>query len=62
MGGLYQGSTYLQLDDVAYQHCSKWVNKKGRTHLLLALVIWQLPTHPARDGEQFLLQIEASNI
>ena len=30
----------------------------GRTHLLLALVIRPLTTHPFRDGEPFLLLIE----
>ena len=28
---------------------------RGRTHLLLALVIWPLTTHPFRDGAPFLL-------
>ena len=32
------------------------------THLLLALVIWPLTTHPFRDGAPFLLLIDASNI
>ena len=30
----------------------------GRTHLLLALVIWPLTTHPFRDGAPFLPLIE----
>ena len=34
----------------------------GRTHLLLALVIWPLTTHPFRDGAPFLLLIDTSNI
>ena len=29
----------------------------GRTHLLLALVIWSLTTHPFPDGAPFLLLI-----
>ena len=28
---------------------------RGRTHVLLALVIWPLTTHPFRDGAPFLL-------
>ena len=30
----------------------------GGTHLLLALAIWPLTTHPFRDGAPFLLLIE----
>ena len=28
---------------------------RGHTHLLLALIIWSLATHPFRDGSPFLL-------
>ena len=31
---------------------------RGRTHVLLALVIWPLTTHPFREGVPFLLLIE----
>ena len=35
----------------------------GRTHLLLALVMWPLAAHPLRDGAPFLvLSIDASNV
>lgn len=30
------------------------------THLLLALVLWQLKTHPGRDGAQFLSLVETA--
>ena len=34
----------------------------GASHLLLALVIWPLTTHPFRDGAAFLLLIETQKL